>query len=299
MNGCSIIICTQSRSTLLKTCLQSFIAQNQVFEHIEYIVVDNQSTDDTKEVTISFQKNLKNLHYVFEEKIGLSHARNKGVEASKHNWVCFMDDDALAHADFNEVMMETINKNLFDGFGGMFYPWYRTPKPKWLSPIFGQMPLLRNDIGTLPDNQHAAGGICAFKKQHLLKAGGFPPDIGMRGNVVGYGEENYLQDKMRANGDIIGFVPNWKMDHLVAEYKYTLKWQLKRFIGKGRDKQLSTGKKLNPTQKLILCLRAMAVLILYSFKLLPKLLFNKNYYFQNYIIDVLNYPSITYGKLTV
>jgi hypothetical protein len=104
---------------------------------------------------------------------------------------------------------------------------------------------------------------------------------------------------MRANGDIIGFVPNWKMDHLVAEYKYTLKWQLKRFIGKGRDKQLSTGKKLNPIQKLILCSRAIAVLILYSFKLLPKLLFNKNYYFQNYIIDVLNYPSITYGKLTV
>jgi len=283
----------------LKTCLQSFIAQNQVFEHIEYIVVDNQSTDDTKEVTISFQNNLKNLHYVFEEKIGLSHARNKGVEASKHNWVCFMDDDALAHADFNEVMMETINKNLFDGFGGMFYPWYRSPKPKWLSSIFGQMPLLRNDIGTLPNNQHVAGGICAFKKQHLLKAGGFPPDIGMRGNVVGYGEENYLQDKMRANGDIIGFVPNWKMDHLVAEYKYTLKWQLKRFIGKGRDKQLSTGKKLNPIQKLILCSRAIAVLLLYSFKLLPKLLFNKNYYFQNYIIDVLNYPSITYGKLTV
>jgi len=299
MNGCSIIICTQSRSALLKSCLDSFISQNQVFENIEYIVVDNQSKDDTKELTISFQNNLKNLHYVFEEKIGLSHARNKGVEVSTYNWVCFMDDDALAHADFNQVMMETINKNIFDGFGGMFYPWYRTPKPKWLSPIFGQMPLLRNDIGPLPSNQHVAGGICAFKKERLIKAGAFPPDIGMRGNVVGYGEENYLQDKMRENGDIIGFVPNWKMDHLVAEYKYTLKWQLKRFIGKGRDKQLSTGKKLNPIQKLILSSRAIAVLILYSFKLLPKLFFNKNYYFQNYIIEVLNYPSITYGKLTV
>jgi len=299
MNGCSIIICTQSRSTLLKTCLQSFIAQNQVFEHIEYIVVDNQSTDDTKEVTISFQNNLKNLHYVFEEKIGLSHARNKGVEVSKYNWVCFMDDDALAHTDFNQVMMETINKNLFDGFGGMFYPWYRTPKPKWLSPIFGQMPLLRNDIGTLPDNQHVAGGICAFKKQHLLKAGGFPPDIGMRGNVVGYGEENYLQDKMRANGDVIGFVPNWKMDHLVAEYKYTLNWQLKRFIGKGRDKQLSSGKKLPIIQKISLSFRAIAVLLFYCFKLLPKLFFSKNYYFQNYILDVLNYPSMLWGKITV
>jgi glycosyltransferase involved in cell wall biosynthesis len=283
----------------LKTCLDSFISQNQVFDNIEYIVVDNQSTDDTKEVTISFQNNLKNLHYVFEEKIGLSHARNKGVEVSQYNWVCFMDDDALAHADFNQVMMETIDKNIFDGFGGMFYPWYRTPKPKWLSPIFGQMPMLRKDIGVLPFNHHAAGGICAFNKLKLLRAGAFPPDIGMRGNVVGYGEENYLQDKMRANGDVIGFVPNWKMDHLVAEYKYTLKWHLKRFVGKGRDKQLSTGKKINRIKKIILILRVLAILILYAFKLLPKLLFNNNYYFQNYILDVLTYPYITYGKLTV
>ena len=299
MNGCSIIICTQSRSCLLETCLQSFISQNQVFENIEYIVVDNQSTDNTKDVTFSFKNKLSNLHYVFEEKIGLSHARNKGVEVSKYNWVCFMDDDALAHADFNEVMMETIKNNLFDGFGGMFYPWYRTPKPKWLSPTFGQMPMLRKDIGLLSTNQHAAGGICAFKKQHLLKAGGFPPDIGMRGNIVGYGEENYLQDKMRVNGDIIGFVPNWKMDHLVAEYKYTLKWHLKRFIGKGRDKQLSSGKKIPGLQKTLLSFRAIAVLVFYSLKLLPKVLFNKNYYFQNYILDVLNYPSMLFGKLTV
>ncbi len=299
MNGCSIIICTQNRSALLKTCLNSFIGQNQVFENIEYIVVDNQSTDDTKEITVSFKNKLNNLNYVFEEKIGLSHARNKGVESAKYDWVCFMDDDALAHSDFNEVMMETIKNNLFDGFGGMFYPWYRTPKPKWLSPIFGQMPMLRNDLGPLPNHQHAAGGICAFKKNNLLKAGGFPPDIGMRGNVVGYGEENYLQDKMRANEDIIGFVPNWKMDHLVAEYKYTLNWQLKRFIGKGRDKQLSSGKKIPIFQKIFLCFRSLAVLFFYSIKLFPKMLFIRNYYFQNYLLDILNYPCIMFGKLTV
>ena len=117
MNGCSIIICTQSRSVLLKTCLNSFINQNRFFENIEYIVVDNQSIDDTKAVTLSFQDELKNLNYVFEEKIGLSHARNKGVEVAKYDWVCFMDDDALAHSNFNEVMMETIKNNLFDGFG--------------------------------------------------------------------------------------------------------------------------------------------------------------------------------------
>ncbi|MCX6293939.1 MAG: hypothetical protein NT127_06565, partial [Sphingobacteriales bacterium] len=85
----------------------------------------------------------------------------------------------------------------------------------------------------------------------------------------------------------------------VAEYKYTLNWQLKRFIGKGRDKQLSSGKKIPIFQKVFLSFRTIAVLFFYGIKLLPKLLFNKNYFFQNYILDILNYPCLMFGMLTV
>ncbi len=298
MKGCSIIICTQSRAALLEECLHSFTTQDIGFEKVEIIVVDNASTDHTKQVVLDFIAKGNKICYAYENKIGLSHARNRGVAESKYDWVCFMDDDAKAHADFVRVMLQTIDAGMFDGFGGMFYPWYRTPKPKWLSDQFGKMPLLRADLGVLKSNDYAAGGICAFDKSKLLECGGFPPELGMRGNVVGYGEENYLQDKMREKGYVIGFEPAWKMDHLVAEYKYTLKWQWRRFVGKGRDKQLSKGKKLSLFEKSYLLIRATAVALFYSIKLLPKFLFRKSYYIQNYYLDVMTYPGLVWGRVT-
>ena len=298
MKGCSIVICTQSRADLLVSCLQSFTQQSIGYDQLEIIVVDNASTDETANVCKQFMEKHAFIRYALEENIGLSHARNRGVQESIYNWVCFMDDDAKAHVDFNEVLMKTIEANLFDGFGGMFYPWYRTQKPHWLPKTFGQMPMLRTDRGVLKNNDYAAGGICAFNKEKLLLCGGFPPELGMRGNVVGYGEENYLQDRMREKGFVIGFEPAWKMDHLVAEYKYTLNWQLKRLVGKGRDKQISSGKKLVLAQKTMLLLRAATVLVYYTLKFMPKWIMKKDYYWQNYFLEVMTYPGLVWGRVT-
>jgi len=298
MKGCSIIICTQSRVDLLTECLHSFTQQSIGYNGIEIIVVDNASTDNTAMICKQFMETHPFVRYVLEEKIGLSHARHRGVMESRYNWVCFMDDDAKAHVDFNEVLMQTISAEIFDGFGGMFYPWYRTEKPHWLPKTFGQMPMLRADRGVLKNNDYAAGGICAFDKQKLLFCGGFPPELGMRGKVVGYGEENYLQDRMREKGFVIGFEPAWKMDHLVAEYKYTLDWQWKRLVGKGRDKQIATGIKLSPFKKIILLMRAAAVLIYYTLKFMPKWIMKKEYFWQNYFLEVMTYPGLVWGRVT-
>jgi glycosyltransferase involved in cell wall biosynthesis len=297
MKGCSIIICTRNRAELLGECIRSFEGQlNPDLQ--ELIVVDNDSSDNTPEVVSAFKQAAFPILHVVENKIGLSHARNRGVQESKFDWVCFMDDDALVHSDYVAVMMQTIQASNYDGFGGMFYPWYRTPKPKWLSPEFGKMPMLLNAEGLLPDHLHVAGGICAFDKSKLLKAGGFPPDIGMRGDVVGYGEENHLQDEMRKLGARIGFVPTWKMDHLVAPYKYTLTWQLKRFVGKGRDKQIRKGA-ISMSRKIMLSARALLVFGYYSLRFLPKLIFQPTYFWQNYLLDVFQYPAIVFGRVSV
>lgn len=296
MQGCSIIICTLNRADLLRSCIESFEGQLDA-EVLEIIVVDNDSADSTPDVVANFQKSGMPIRHVLEKKIGLSHARNRGVKESKFGWVCFMDDDALAHNDFTAVMMGIISTEKYDGFGGMFYPWYRTPKPKWLSADFGKMPMLLHEEGLLSDHLHVAGGICAFDKSKLLKAGGFPPELGMRGNVVGYGEENYLQDEMRKLGARIGFVPNWKMDHLVAPYKYTLNWQLKRFIGKGRDRQIRNGS-LSLLSKIRLSFRAILVMGYYSIRFLPKWIISKNFYWQNYFLVIMEYPALVYGRIS-
>lgn len=297
-NGVSIIICTYNRADLLTECLESFVTQTIFPANMEIIVVNNNSTDNTEAVVETFKGKLTGLSCVNETNIGLSYARNRGVKESVYDWVCYMDDDAKAHKNYVERLFYVMNNCNYDGFGGMFYPWYRSPKPAWLSPEFGKMTLLRTTLGPLAKGKTVAGGICAFNKEKLLKAGGFPNDIGMRGDVVGYGEENYLQDNMWANGDTIGFDPDWKMDHLVAEYKYTLSWHLKRNFGKGRDYQISKGS-LSFIQKLIHLFRAIVIALVLGLKNLPRLFTSSTYYRQNWILDAVGYSYKMFGKISV
>ncbi len=296
--GVSLIICTYNRSELLKQCLHSFTTQSlQLRFNMEFIIVDNNSSDNTKEIVINFETRLPNLKYVIERSVGLSYARNRGIDEAKYNWVCYVDDDAKVHADFIERMFYVIEHFEFDVFGGMFYPWYRTPKPAWLPNDFGKMRMLRDTTGPIKFGQTVAGGIAAYKKDKLIAAGKFPVDIGMRGTTVGFGEEDFVIRNMWSRGNIIGFDPLWKMDHLVAEYKYTIKWQLKRSFAKGRDAQLKNGS-LTPQQKVIISLRAVATV---PFLLVKNIFsfFTKNYYRENYLLDSFRYSFRMFGKVSV
>ena len=223
--GFSIIICTRNRYDLLQQAVKSLISQIKNRVDVELIIVDNDSNDSTNTLFDNHPEfKLSNVHLIIEKEIGLSAARNTGAKKAIYDWVCYMDDDAKANDDFVQIMFSTKKQNEFDAFGGMFYPWYYTPQPKWLPKEVGTMHQYSEQTIILKKNQYVAGGICAFNKEILFKAGGFPTHIGMRGNVVGYGEENYLQIKIRELGGIIGFNPKWFMYHLVAPYKYSLRW---------------------------------------------------------------------------
>ena len=62
----------------------------------EIVVVDNNSTDDTRQVVEEFERT-SGLHveYVFEAETGLSFARNSGVIVSRGEIVAFTDDDCI------------------------------------------------------------------------------------------------------------------------------------------------------------------------------------------------------------
>jgi glycosyltransferase involved in cell wall biosynthesis len=292
----SVVICTFKRPELLNECLKSFTQQTYLPSNIEFLVIDNSGDTATKEIVSTFQKSLPGIKYLVENKIGLSFARNRGIVEASHDWICYTDDDAKVHSDFIERLVHTITHYEFDAFGGMFLPWYRSPKPNWLPIEIGQLRMLRNTTGPLNFGQSIAGGISAFKKDKLMEAGGFPTEIGMRGNMVGYGEEDFVVKKMWANGCVIGFDPHWKMDHLVAEYKYTLHWQLKRSFAKGRDAQLKK-ESLSVYEKLLIFIRAFLT-IPYLFLINGKCFFKKKYYIQNYILDSLRYSFRLFGKIS-
>ena len=102
----SVIIPTYNRSKLLNRSIRSVL--NQTFQPNEIIVVDNGSTDDTREMV---SKNFRNICYIYHDNNGVSSARNAGIRISKSNWISFLDSDDEWMKDKLFLQKEYILKN--------------------------------------------------------------------------------------------------------------------------------------------------------------------------------------------
>ncbi|MES2679856.1 MAG: glycosyltransferase family 2 protein [Bacteroidota bacterium] len=85
----SIIIPTYNRVFILKETLLSVISQS--FADFEIIVVDDGSTDDTREMVAGLNEN--NLHYYYKENEERSIARNFGADHATGKYLIFLDSD--------------------------------------------------------------------------------------------------------------------------------------------------------------------------------------------------------------
>ncbi|MFC1480364.1 glycosyltransferase family 2 protein [Candidatus Omnitrophota bacterium] len=85
----SVIIPTFNRRRFLEKAVDSVLGQT--FTDLELIVIDDGSTDDTKQFISSY--NDKRLTYLYQANSGVSRARNTGLEEAKGEFVAFLDSD--------------------------------------------------------------------------------------------------------------------------------------------------------------------------------------------------------------
>jgi glycosyltransferase involved in cell wall biosynthesis len=94
----SVIIPTYNRRAWLEEILESIALQSLGFEQFEVIIVDDGSTDDTREVlqrTYPFA-----VRYFYQTNQGDAAARNLGAQQSHAEILVFLDDDILLDKDF-------------------------------------------------------------------------------------------------------------------------------------------------------------------------------------------------------
>ena len=84
----SVIIPTFNRRYVLHRAIESVV--NQTRPPIEIIVVDDGSTDGTRDWLVNTFPLVK---YIYQDNKGVSSARNRGIEVSKGSWVSFLDSD--------------------------------------------------------------------------------------------------------------------------------------------------------------------------------------------------------------
>ena len=108
-NKISVIIPTYNRGNIIINSIKS--ALNQTFKNLEIIVVDDGSTDNTKEKLAQIKD--ERLKYIkLEKNTGGSNARNIGIKNATGQFISFQDSDDILYPEKLEKQMKNlINKN--------------------------------------------------------------------------------------------------------------------------------------------------------------------------------------------
>ncbi len=88
MTKVSVIIPTYNRGDVVLRALRSVFAQGHSVDQV--IVVDDGSTDDTIE---RIECNFPGVELIVQTNHGVSHARNRGIERARNEWLAFLDSD--------------------------------------------------------------------------------------------------------------------------------------------------------------------------------------------------------------
>lgn len=117
----SVIIATYNYARYISEAIYSL--QQQTFKDWECIIVDDGSTDNTREVVNEIIKNENRVSYHAIKNSGPSVARNAGVGLSKGNYILFLDADDLLQSDkiLSHVTAFAIDANLDVAYGDVRY----------------------------------------------------------------------------------------------------------------------------------------------------------------------------------
>ncbi|MBO8173074.1 MAG: glycosyltransferase [Bacillaceae bacterium] len=118
----SVIIPTYNRARFIEDAIQSVL--NQTYKDYEIIVVDDGSTDDTKDRVIKFGDKVR---YIYQENQGPSAARNTGIRYARGEYIAFLDSDDRFLPDKLRKQMKYIRRHPTCRF---LYSWFYKIKLK-------------------------------------------------------------------------------------------------------------------------------------------------------------------------
>lgn len=184
----SVVICTYNRGELLSEAVESVLSQAAEGTRYELIIVDNNSTDGTKEVVSALiSRGHRNLRYVFESKQGLSNARNTGLEQARAPIIAFTDDDVRVASNWVRLIKRTFDQHSEVGFvGGKVLPRWNAQPPSWLTSDHWS-PLALQDHGDTSFFSNSARPTClvganlAIRRELFAVVGNFNPAFGRIG----------------------------------------------------------------------------------------------------------------------
>jgi glycosyltransferase involved in cell wall biosynthesis len=202
----SVVLSTFNRAAVLPRALASLLDQDVAPARYEVIIVDNNSSDETRQVVESFVVRAVNFRYVFAPRQGLSHARNAGIAASRSPLIAFTDDDVRVSRDWISTVVRLFAAHPEAAcVGGKVLPNWSGTWPAWLTrEHWGPLALL--DYGDVPFHVSAGRRLCligansAYRREVFDEVGLFAPHVQAVGREVATEDHELLLRLWRAGG---------------------------------------------------------------------------------------------------
>lgn len=247
----SAVICTYNRAQYLRRAIKSLVRQTAPKTEYEIIVIDNASTDETKNVVLKEFCNVQNLRYVHEPILGISQSRNSGCGNARGAYISYLDDDAIASRDWIE-RITTILKASKSNLGclcGRILPIWESPRPSWLSQDIEYFLGLSNVSDQPSFVQVAPSCNSTYLRELLKEIGGYDTSISGRGRslVRGYGEDDLLFAKIIKKGHKCLYDPRVVVSHHIPKTRLTKKYFICWAFGSGVAQTLIYKRSKSPT----------------------------------------------------
>ena len=207
---CSIIIVTRNRAVDLAETLEAMrVAHVPDGMKVELVVIDNGSTDNTRDVVGTSDCGEIEVRYFVEQKPGKCRGLNLGLAESGGDILLFTDDDVRPSVDWIAGMCEPIIDGRGDAVSGgvhlaphLVRPWMTPVHRSWLA-----------DTGWLERDapQSMVGANMAFSRKVLEKVPGFDPELGP--GASGFGDDALLASQFVEAGYKIYDALDVSIDH--------------------------------------------------------------------------------------
>ena len=171
----SVVVCSYNGGRTLDACLESLTQLD--YPDVEVIVVDDGSTDDTRQILRRFPT----VVAIHQPNLGLSAARNAGLRAASGAVIAYTDSDCVADRDWLSHLVHQLQTTGADAVGGPNI----APDDGWLVACINTSPgqpthvLVSDQVA-----EHVPGCNMAFRREALEAIAGFDPRFRRAGDDV-------------------------------------------------------------------------------------------------------------------